>query len=111
MARTRAGSRERPIRPETGRPWMPGAGGWAGLSARRADHGVPASGLSRGKQPDHVAAVAGGAEEPGMTICEATISDAPMIAAVHRASRRAAMPWLPDLHTPDEDVRFFSTMV
>lgn len=46
-----------------------------------------------------------------MTICEATISDAPMIAAVHRASRRAAMPWLPDLHTPDEDVRFFSTMV
>ncbi len=29
--------------------------------------------------------------------------DADAIAAVHRASMREAMPWLPDLHTPEED--------
>ena len=29
--------------------------------------------------------------------------DADAIAAVHRASMREAMPWLPDLHTPRED--------
>jgi GNAT superfamily N-acetyltransferase len=29
--------------------------------------------------------------------------DAGAIAAVHRASMREAMPWLPDLHTPEED--------
>jgi GNAT superfamily N-acetyltransferase len=29
--------------------------------------------------------------------------DADAIASVHRTSMREAMPWLPDLHTPDED--------
>jgi GNAT superfamily N-acetyltransferase len=29
--------------------------------------------------------------------------DADAIAAVHRASMREAMPWLPDLHSPEED--------
>jgi GNAT superfamily N-acetyltransferase len=29
--------------------------------------------------------------------------DADAIAMVHRASMREAMPWLPDLHTPEED--------
>jgi GNAT superfamily N-acetyltransferase len=29
--------------------------------------------------------------------------DTDVIAAVHRASMREAMPWLPDLHTPEED--------
>jgi GNAT superfamily N-acetyltransferase len=29
--------------------------------------------------------------------------DADAIAAVHRASMREAMPWLPELHTPEED--------
>lgn len=38
----------------------------------------------------------------------AGVDDAPAIAAVHRRSMRAAMPWLPDLHTPDEDRAFFA---
>ncbi|MDF1793115.1 MAG: GNAT family N-acetyltransferase [Thalassobaculaceae bacterium] len=36
----------------------------------------------------------------------AVASDAPAIARILRASMRAAMPWLPDLHTADEDRRF-----
>ncbi len=30
-----------------------------------------------------------------------------LAAALHRAARRAAMPWLPDLHSPEEDRAFF----
>ena len=37
--------------------------------------------------------------------------DAADVAAVFAASRRAAMPWLPVLHTPDEDVAFFASEV
>ena len=40
-----------------------------------------------------------------------TAADAADIAAVFAASRRAAMPWLPVLHTPDEDVVFFASEV
>lgn len=36
----------------------------------------------------------------------AVATDAPVIARVLRASMRAAMPWLPDLHTPVEDLWF-----
>src|ERR671932_421047 len=38
-------------------------------------------------------------------------SDADEIAALFRASRQAAMPWLPDLHSPDEDRWFFAERV
>ena len=40
-----------------------------------------------------------------------TGEDAADVAAVFAASRRAAMPWLPVLHTPDEDVAFFASEV
>lgn len=36
----------------------------------------------------------------------AALSDAPAVARILRASMRTAMPWLPDLHTPDEDLWF-----
>jgi len=36
----------------------------------------------------------------------AVASDATAIASILRTSMRAAMPWLPDLHTPDEDLWF-----
>lgn len=36
----------------------------------------------------------------------ALASDAPAVARILRLSMRTAMPWLPDLHTPDEDLRF-----
>jgi putative acetyltransferase len=37
--------------------------------------------------------------------------DAPSMAVVHRASMREAMPYLPELHTPDEDRSFFEREV
>ena len=37
--------------------------------------------------------------------------DADAIAAVHRASMREAMPWLPDLHTPEEDRAWVAQVV
>lgn len=40
-----------------------------------------------------------------------TPQDAAEVAAVFAASRRAAMPWLPILHTPDEDVAFFAAEI
>ncbi|WPZ32416.1 GNAT family N-acetyltransferase [Thalassobaculum sp. OXR-137] len=36
----------------------------------------------------------------------ALASDAPAIARILRRSMRTAMPWLPDLHTPEEDLWF-----
>jgi GNAT superfamily N-acetyltransferase len=41
----------------------------------------------------------------------AVADDVPVIAEVFRASREAAMPWLPVLHTPDEDLAFFVDQV
>ncbi|MDA4846754.1 GNAT family N-acetyltransferase [Hoeflea poritis] len=38
-------------------------------------------------------------------------SDAECLARIHRSARAAAMPWLPVLHTPQEDVRYFSQVV
>lgn len=35
-------------------------------------------------------------------------TDAAEVAALVRESREQAMPWLPDLHTPDEDRAFFA---
>ena len=37
--------------------------------------------------------------------------DAAEIAHVSRRARTAAMPWLPDLHSPDDDLRFFRATV
>lgn len=37
--------------------------------------------------------------------------DAAEVAVVFAASRRAAMPWLPVLHTPDEDLAFFESEI
>jgi GNAT superfamily N-acetyltransferase len=42
---------------------------------------------------------------------EATPDDADAIAYVHRTSMREAMPYLPDLHTPEEDRRWVTTVV
>jgi GNAT superfamily N-acetyltransferase len=46
-----------------------------------------------------------------MNLRRATADDVTAIAHVSRASRFAAMPWLPDLHTPDEDRAFFASEV
>ena len=40
---------------------------------------------------------------PPFAIRHARRDDVDAIAAVHRTSMREAMPWLPDLHTPEED--------
>ena len=40
---------------------------------------------------------------PPFAIRQARPDDVDAIAAVHRTSMREAMPWLPDLHTPEED--------
>ena len=41
-------------------------------------------------------------------LAEADVDD---VCAVFRRSRAAAMPWLPILHTPDEDRRFFDNEI
>ena len=38
----------------------------------------------------------------------ADAEDASGVAALHRRSKQAAMPWLPDLHTPTEDLAYFT---
>ncbi len=40
----------------------------------------------------------------------ATESDAPSIARLQRRSFEAALPWIPSLHTADEDLAFFATV-
>jgi len=44
-------------------------------------------------------------------IRDALTSDVPRLAEVFRAAREAAMPWLPVLHTSDEDLAFFGRAV
>ncbi|MEM1086438.1 MAG: GNAT family N-acetyltransferase [Pseudomonadota bacterium] len=44
-------------------------------------------------------------------IIHAISADAVAVAAIHRASRAHAMPWLPVVHTPDEDVEYFQKEV
>lgn len=46
-----------------------------------------------------------------MTIRKATKADAARIAEIHRRSRETAMPWLPDLHTPAEDLWYYENLV
>jgi GNAT superfamily N-acetyltransferase len=47
----------------------------------------------------------------GVVIRRAEAEDAAAIAGILRASRRAAMPWLPELHTPEEDLAFVAGQV
>ncbi|MEM6411543.1 MAG: GNAT family N-acetyltransferase [Pseudomonadota bacterium] len=42
-----------------------------------------------------------------MKFTDATTKDASAIAEINRLSRRHAMPWLPVVHTPEEDLEFF----
>jgi GNAT superfamily N-acetyltransferase len=42
---------------------------------------------------------------------QASVSDAPAIARLHRASRAAATPWLPVIHSPHEILEFFRDQV
>lgn len=44
-------------------------------------------------------------------IRRASFEDMVSIAQIHRLSRREAMPFLPDLHTEEEDLEFFSKEV
>ncbi len=44
-------------------------------------------------------------------IRDATHEDIAAIAQIHRAARAVAMPWLPVLHTPAEDLWFFTNHV
>jgi putative acetyltransferase len=40
-----------------------------------------------------------------------TVKDLPAVAAIHRAAFFHAMPHMPVLHTPEEDLAFYSTVV
>ena len=40
-------------------------------------------------------------------ILAATKADLETIAEIHRDARHVAMPWLPNIHTPEEDLWFF----
>jgi N-acetylglutamate synthase-like GNAT family acetyltransferase len=42
-----------------------------------------------------------------MRIRKATKDDMPAIAVLHRHTMRTSLPYLPDLHTPQEDLMFF----
>jgi putative acetyltransferase len=46
-----------------------------------------------------------------LAIRRAGPADAPAIAVIHRSALRCALPHLPDLHTPDEDLAFFRDRV
>ncbi len=46
-----------------------------------------------------------------MIVTKAATSDLAPIARIHRHARQQSMPWLPDLHTADEDYWFFETIV
>ena len=43
-----------------------------------------------------------------ISIRKAIIDDIGEIARLHRLSMRTAMPFLPEIHTPDEDIEYFS---
>lgn len=44
-------------------------------------------------------------------ITQARESDLDSIRDIHAAARRAAMPWLPVIHSPEEDLRYFTNIV
>lgn len=41
----------------------------------------------------------------------AALSDMPIVARLNRHVRKTCLPYLPDLHTPDEDLAFFQEQV
>jgi putative acetyltransferase len=45
-----------------------------------------------------------------LSLRPATEHDVPSIARLHRRSFQAALPWIPSLHTTEEDLAFFSTV-
>jgi GNAT superfamily N-acetyltransferase len=47
----------------------------------------------------------------GFSICSAVLDDMHPVARLHRHVRRTCLPYLPDLHTPDEDLAFFQGQV
>jgi putative acetyltransferase len=51
------------------------------------------------------------ADPSALILRKANKADAARIALVHRAAVNTAMPWLPKLHTPTEDIAFFSEVV
>ena len=42
-----------------------------------------------------------------MPIRRAVLADMPAVAVLHRFTMKTSLPFLPDLHTPDEDLVFF----
>jgi GNAT superfamily N-acetyltransferase len=44
-------------------------------------------------------------------IRRANAQEAEAVARLHRRVRHASLPFLPDLHTPDEDLQFFRSVV
>src|SRR4051812_26151747 len=48
---------------------------------------------------------------PDQALRRATLDDMASVAALHRLAFFHAMPPMPVLHTPDEDLAFFSTVV
>jgi GNAT superfamily N-acetyltransferase len=46
-----------------------------------------------------------------MLLRPATAQDAPLLARMHRDARVAAMPWLPVLHTKEEDLAWMTKVV
>lgn len=46
-----------------------------------------------------------------MNLRSARMDDAPELARLHRISMDTAMPWLPKLHTPEEDLWWMETVV
>ncbi|MGO4526035.1 N-acetyltransferase family protein [Microvirga sp. 2MCAF35] len=44
---------------------------------------------------------------PRFTLRRATLSDMPAVARLNRYVRTTCLPYLPDLHTPEEDLAFF----
>jgi putative acetyltransferase len=44
-------------------------------------------------------------------IRKSATADAPAIAVISRDARKRALPYLPDLHTPDQDLAFFRDVV
>ncbi|MBI1376316.1 MAG: GNAT family N-acetyltransferase [Frankiales bacterium] len=68
---------------------------------RRPGTGARATRASRRRRDGTVAAVG------AAVVRRADASDAEAVALVSARSRAAAMPWLPVLHTPEEDVAFF----
>ncbi len=44
-------------------------------------------------------------------LVQATIEDMPEVARLFRTSRESELPYLPKLHTPEEDLEFFSNVM